>query len=128
VGVCRFMADIEGMLPLHLACARGFESSLEAIRLLMEIMIDPFTILQRCGDGRVALQLAFNATGQHEQTLETKTLLVDKQDEAEQLLHEAFEPVIELPEEIVRHIWGFVLGDLWRPTEEEHHRADQSEE
>jgi len=119
--------DNAGRLAIHYACARLSESSLEAARLLLEI--DPLTILQQGGDGRTALQLAFDATGQwYEHTFETKMFLVDKQDEAERVVHEAFEPIIELPEEIVKHIWGLVLGDLWRPSKEEYPRANQREE
>jgi len=52
------MRDNADMLPLHVACS---QLVLENIRVLLEM--DIFTILEARGDGRTALQLAFDFTG-----------------------------------------------------------------
>jgi len=116
----------EGMLPLHLACARRFEGCLETIWLLLEV--DLLTILVPCRDGRTALQLAFDTRRHDAHTLETKRFLVDKQDEALQAMDEGLRLVSEtygLPELVIAEIRRYVvLPRLWRPTEQEYPRVE----
>jgi len=125
--------DNAGRLPLHSMCMREFENRLdvlEVIRLLLEI--DPFTIIEPCGDGRTALQLAFDANGEDAHTLETKRFLVSKQDEALQATNEGFQYVMDmlvLPDLVAANIRGYLLPPrLWRPTEEDWMMADSDYE
>jgi len=119
-----YVKDNRGMLPLHVACAHRLGNNHGAILLLLDV--DVFTILELLESRLSAVQLAFRARRWFRQPLENKRLLVSKQDEALQAKHQALEPNIEkhsLPDLVVAEIWGFALGILWRPSEEEYPRV-----
>jgi len=112
------VADNDGMLPLHLVCSLNLTHGLEIVRLLLETHL--FAMVQTCDTGETPLQIAFREYWRR--PLETRQFLLERQDEAVRLLHEAFEPTIEqrrLSDLVVAEIWSFVLPRLWRPTEDE---------
>lgn len=98
------ITDANGMLPLHYA------DGLECVRILVDF--DLFTVLHICNDGSSVLQLAFTRDS-FPLPLATRQFLLEKQDEALQRMHGAFEPTANyflLPDLVVAEVWSFVFS------------------
>ena len=112
------VTDNNGMLPLHAAVDGTADSDL--VRILLEA--NPLSVLKTTRRGLTPLQIVASLENYGYDQMETRDLLVRKQDETVRLIRDTILSEAEevgLPDLVVSTICSFILPKILNPIEDE---------